>query len=51
MAAAAMQGMSAAIVLTAIDKISEMINQADAAMQRNLDKEITRRAAQPAHAP
>lgn len=40
MAAAAMQGMSAAIVLTAIDKISEMINQADAAMQRNLDKEI-----------
>jgi len=35
-----MQGMSAAIVYTAIDKISDMIGEADAAMQRNVDKEI-----------
>lgn len=34
------QGMSAAIVLNAIDKISDMINQADSAMQRSLNTEI-----------
>lgn len=36
----AMQGMSAAIVLNAIDKISGMINNADGAMQRAIDSEI-----------
>ena len=36
----AMQGISAAIVYTAIDRISEMINTADAAMVRSIDKEI-----------
>lgn len=36
----AMQGISAAIVYTAIDRISDMIVQADTAMQRSLDKEI-----------
>jgi hypothetical protein len=34
------QGVSAAIVYTAIDKISEMIMTADAAMRANIDKEI-----------
>lgn len=36
----AMQGISAAIVLNAIDKISEMVLKADDAMRRNIDKEI-----------
>lgn len=36
----AMQGISAAIVYAAIARISEMINQADEAMQRHLDTEI-----------
>lgn len=36
----AMQGISAAIVYTAIDRISEMINTADTAMGRSIDKEI-----------
>lgn len=36
----AAQGISAAIVYTAIDKISEMIGTADNAMRTNIDKEI-----------
>ena len=36
----AMQGISAAIVYTAIDRISEMINTADAAMVSSIDNEI-----------
>lgn len=35
-----MQGISAAIVYTAIDRISEMILKADDAMRANIDKEI-----------
>lgn len=40
MATTIMPGISAAIVINGISKISEMITKADAAMQSNIDREI-----------